>query len=114
MKARELLESKPADLPHTAREALPPSMVVPDLGPFYEFYRFVVALAGFPESDVPLSSVFKDMPFIVPYSQQEYDAVTKMLTKMGKHPTLFTKQPSVEHPSTQKASPVRQFKDFSL
>lgn len=114
MKAKELLESSPADLPHSAREALPPSMVVPDLGPFYEFYRFVVALAGFPQQEIPLASVFKDMPFIIPYSQQEYDAVIEMLKKMGKHPSLFTRKPSTEHPTTHKASPVRQFKDLSL
>lgn len=113
MRAKELFESEDADLPWGARETLPPSMVVPDMGPYYEFYRFVINLAGFPEKEnIPQQSVVMDVPLIVPYSKIEHDAVKKVLKKIGKNPVHLTKEPSKEPDFVQKNSPVRQFKDY--
>ena len=113
MRAKELFESDDADLPWGARDTLPPSMVVPDMGAYYEFYRFVISLAGFPaKENTPKGSVLRDAPIIIPYSKIEYDAVEKVLKKMGKHPKHLTKNPSTEPEFVHKASPVRQFKDY--
>jgi hypothetical protein len=113
MRAKELFESEQADLPWGARETLPPSMVVPDMGPYYEFYRFVISLAGYPEKeDIPSSSVVRDVPLIVPYSPQEHDSVMKILKKMKKHPVHLTKKPSIEPDFVHKESPVRKFEDL--
>lgn len=113
MRARDLFESEEADIPWGARETLPPSMIVPDMGAYYEFYRFVISLAGLPENeDTPTQSVVRDVPLIVPYSKIEHDHVQKMLKKMGKHPVHLTKKPSVEPNFVHKNSPVRKFKDY--
>jgi hypothetical protein len=116
MRARELFEKaqKGADIPQSSREALPPSMVVPDLDPNYEYYRLLVALAGLPDNDhIPLNSVLKDKPLIIPYTQIEHDEVMKILAKMDKNPEHLTKAPSIELPDTHKISPVRVFKDYN-
>ena len=116
MRASEILEgrtNKVADLPPSSREALPPSLIIPDLDPNYEYYRLVVALAGMPDNnDIPLNSVVKDVPVVVPYTKQEYDMVLKMLRKMKKNETHLTNTPSGELPEIHKISPVRAFKDL--
>ena len=112
MRAREIFESTSADLPAGSRDTLPASMMVPDLDPYYEFYRFVIALAGFPNNDIPLDSIVRDQPMIVPYSKQEYEWVTKLLIKMGKHPKSLTHNPSTEMANVHKVSPVREFKNL--
>jgi len=115
MRARELFEKvqKGADLPISSRESMPPSMVVPDLEPNYEYYRLLVALAGLPDNDdIPLNSVLKDKPLIIPYSKIEHDHVMKMLAKMEKNPEPLTKAPSIETDDVHKVSPVRTFKDY--
>ena len=115
MRAKELFESEDADLPWGARETLPPSMVVPDMAPYYEFYRFVISLAGYPEKeDMPVPSVMRDVPMIVPYSPAEHDGIMKILKKMGKKPVHLTKKPSIEPTFVHKSSPVRKFKDYDL
>jgi len=115
MRARELFEKtlKGADLPFGSREALPPSMVVPDLEPNYEYYRLLTALAGMPDDDaIPLNSVLKDKPLIIPYTKIEHDHVMKILSKMDKNPQPLTKAPSIETDDVHKISPVRTFKDY--
>lgn len=113
MRAKDLFESEEADLPWGARETLPPSMIVPDMDPYYEFYRFIINLAGFPERDeTPKQSVIRDRPIIVPYTKIEHDAVKKVLKHIGKHPVALTEKPSIEPDFVHKTSPVRKFKDY--
>lgn len=118
MKAKEIIggrkAEKVADLPVGARDVMPPSMVVPDLNGYYELYRMLISLAGLPDnSDTPMSSVVRDSPYIAPYSTYEYDAVLKMLSKMGKIPKNLSTRPSQESDDVNKASPVRKFKDYT-
>ena len=115
MRARELFETnkKSADLPDGMREAMPPGTLTTDIGD-YDFYRLLVALAGVPSSpDIPLNSVLKDKPLVVPYSQLEHDQVVKMLKKMNKNHEDLTKGPSGEMDTVHKTSPVRTFKDYT-
>lgn len=112
MRANEIFENKNiADVPSGSRETMMPSMVVPDLDGYYELYRMLIALASYPNI-VPMSSVVRDLPYIAPYSKQEYEETEKMLKKMGKHPNHLTKFPSEEPKDTNKISPVRPYKDF--
>jgi len=116
MRAKELFEKrlKGADLPAGSREAMPPSMVVPDLDPNYEYYRLLTAIAGLPSDDnIPLNSVLKDKPLIIPYTKIEHEEVMKILAKMEKHPEHLTKAPSIEMDDVHKVSPVRAFKDYN-
>jgi len=115
MRAHELFEKRltGADLPAGSREAMPASMIVPDLNPYYEYYRLLTALAGLPgDSNIPINSVVKDRPVIVPYTKIEHDHVMKILAKMGKNPQALAKAPSSEMDEIHKISPVRTFKDY--
>jgi len=112
MRARELFEEKAADLPSSSREAMPRGTMIPDLDGDYEFYRLVTALAGVPDNpDIPLNSIMKDKPLVVPYTELEYQQVQKMLKKMKKADDTLTKAPSGEADWVHKTSPVRQFRD---
>lgn len=113
MRAREIFEQKEKTLHKGVTEALPPSLVIPGMDPYYEFYRFVISLAGFPANDDPNTmSVVRDHPMVVPYSKQELEAVEKILLKHGRKAQYLTTKPSIESDDVNKNSPVRPFKDY--
>jgi hypothetical protein len=113
MRARELFEERKADVPDGARDVMQPTMVVHDLDGNYELYRLLIAVAGLPATKgLPLASVTPDKPYFAPYSKQEHETLTDMLKSMGKHPEHLTKKHSEEPKGTNKASPVRPFKDY--
>jgi len=113
MRAKEIFEQQEQTFHGGVTEALPPSIVIPGMDPYYEFYRFVISLAGFPANEDPTTmSVARDRPMVVPYSKQELEAVEKILKKHGKKAHYLTKKPSIEKDDTQKVSPVRPFKDY--
>ena len=119
MRAKELLEAtfnehKGAELPDSAREALPHGTLTPDIPSDYEFYRLLTALAGVPDSpNIPLNSVLQDKPIVVPYTKLEHDQVVKMLKKMNRSHEHLTVAPSGEMDIVHKVSPVRAFKDYN-
>ena len=116
MRARELFETNKsaAELPDGTREAMPNGTLTPDLAGDYEYSRLLTALAGVPENpDIPLNSVLKDKPIVVPYTKLEHDQVVKMLKKMKKSHEHLTTAPSGEMDSVHKISPVRVFKDYN-
>lgn len=112
MRAEEIFESVEAPVPWSAREALPPSMTIPDMDPYYEYYRFLVTLAGHPSTPSPSRSITRDIPFIVPYTPAEHKWVTSLLKSLGKTPAHLTKKPSIEPETVNIKSPVRPFKDY--
>jgi hypothetical protein len=113
MRAKEIFESKNyADIPPGAQETMPPTLTVTDMDQYYEFYRFMVAMAGQPDKPIPLEGPVADGAFIAPYTKQELDHVLKLLKRMGKHHKFITKYPSIEPKSTNTDSPVRKFVDY--
>lgn len=113
MKLIDLLEDSTADIDDGYRETLPPSFTSPSMDQYYEYYRFLVAIAGMPENgSIPTNGPIKDGPYIVPYSKIERDHSIELLKKMGKSVEFVTSKPSMEPSSTGKASPVRKFVDM--
>jgi hypothetical protein len=112
MRARDLFEEKEADVPDGARDTMLPSMVVHNLDNAYGFYRALIAIAGLPDTDAALASVTPDSPYFAPYTKTEMEHVKKVLKKMGATPTHLSNKPSQEPATTNKVSPVRQFKDI--
>lgn len=114
MKIRDIIESvETATMPNSAKQSLPASMS-PNMDQYYEYYRFLISIAGFPDNEtIPTSGPVKDRPFIVPYTEIERQQSIKLLKKLGK---------SIEHVSTNKScevhdkrntiSPVRTFVDM--
>ena len=111
MKASEIFESTDY-VPWGLRETLPPSMTVPDMDPYYEYYRFLVAIAGYPTNELPTEAMTRDVPFIVPYTPIEHKWTTDILKKLGKAPRHLTKKSSTEQLSVNTKSPIRPFKDY--
>lgn len=113
MRAKDLYENKgsTADTPWKSRETLPPSMSIPDMDPYYEYYRFLTSIAGFPD-EYHKKIIDQDVPVVVPYTPIEHKLAVEMLHKMGKHPKFLTKKNSVEPDGTYTKSPVRPFKDL--
>jgi hypothetical protein len=113
MRAREILESAGrAEIPPGAQETMPPSITVPDMDQYYEFYRFMVGIAGEPDREIPIDGPVADGAVIAPYTKQELDHVLKVIKRMGKTAKFITKKPSIEPESTNTVSPVRKFVDY--
>lgn len=112
MKIRDLLESKKvAELPRVATASLPGIISSPGMDQYYDYYRFLVALAGFPEKDIALDGPVHDGPIITPYTEIEQEHAISMLKKMGKNVMFHNRQGSHETESRNTVSPVRKFVD---
>jgi hypothetical protein len=113
MKATEIFEGyEKVNIDYSIQEALPPTISVPDMDQYYEYYRFLVAIAGQPESAIPLQGPIADGTYIAPYTKQEMEHVIDVLNKMGKKHNFVTRKPSIETKNVNKKSPVRVFKDY--
>lgn len=113
MRAKDLLESKTkVIISPNVSETMPKTISVPDMDQYYEYYRFLIAVAGHPEKDIPLDGPVSDGTYIAPYSKQELDHVLKILKKMNLSPKFITKYDSREPEHVNKFSPVRKFVDY--
>lgn len=113
MKIKDLLESQThAVMPRSYRTASKPTMVV-NMDQYYEYYRFLVSVAGLPEKDdIPIAGPLEDGPYIVPYSEIEKKHCLDVLKKMNKSIEYIDRDLSREMDKVNKVSPVRQFKDY--
>lgn len=112
MRIKEILEStKIAKLPTAASSAMPSAITSPSMDQYYEYYRFLVAIAGFPDKDTALDGPIQDGPLLVPYSQIEHDHSVALLKKMGKSPKFLNAAGSSELEKRNVVSPVRKFVD---
>jgi hypothetical protein len=114
MKIKDITESSVKSyIPPGAQETMPPTITVPSMDQYYEYYRFLIAVAGLPEKDnIPLNSPMKDGPYIAPFSSVEHDHSVEILKKMGKNIKHLTTKPSQELNTTNTVSPVRRFVDL--
>jgi hypothetical protein len=86
---------------------MPDTMSFPDMDPYYEYYRFVVAMAGSPEANGPSEiSPLRNIPLAVAYTPQEADMIRKVCRKMGINPELVSHGNSKELPEIHTVSPV--------
>jgi len=116
MRIKELMElnmSRDGKIPNVVQETLPPTLTAPDMDQYYEYYRFLVSLAGWPEeSNIPSNGPISDGPYIAPYTPQEHEHTIAILKKMGKKIRHVTSKPSIEPDWVNKSSPVRKFEDL--
>lgn len=113
MKIKDLLESSGiAEINPGAQETMPPTFTALGMDQYYEYYRFLVAIAGLPDTgNIPINGPIEDGPYIAPYSKIEHDHSVDVLKKMGKDIRYITKKPSQEMSSNNVVSPVRRFVD---
>lgn len=111
MKIKDLLESRVATFPTVATSALPGVISSPGMDQYYDYYRFLVALAGFPEKDIAVDGPVHDGPVITPYTSIEQEHSIRMLQKMGKSVKFHNISGSHETEKRNTVSPVRKFVD---
>ena len=98
-------------LPPSFQHSMPATHSFPDMDGYYQFYRFVVAMAGHPDNDsLPLYSRMRDIPIAVAYTKQEHDMIHATAKRMGFKPDELAYEGSHELPDTYTKSPVMKFK----
>jgi len=104
---QKLFESVEADMPETFSHTMPHTMSFPSMDPYYEYYRFVIAMAGHPESNsIPLESPLRNIPLAVAYTPEEFDMIKAVCKRMGKKPSELAYKKSQEPTTVNKVSPV--------
>ncbi len=96
-------------LPANFRHTMPQTLSFEDMDMYYEFYRFVVALAGTPDQDVPPVAHMRDVPIAVAYTKAEHDMIQRAAKRMGFSSTELAYEGSKELPDTYTKSPVMKF-----
>jgi len=120
MRLRELYETKDpdrayeyaeTDLPIGVRHTLPHTFIFPDMDGYYEFYKFVVAMAAHPEIDPSFyhERNLRDVPIATAYSPQEAEMIKAVAKRMGKEVKEIAFAASREQPGVNTVSPVMKF-----
>jgi hypothetical protein len=106
---------KSAPVPNIVRPTgfeytLPRTFVFPDMNGF-EFYRFVIALASYPELNKSFFefSPLRDIPMAIARSDQEAEMIKTVAKLIGKKYEVLSTG-SKEEPRAGTASPVMTFK----
>jgi hypothetical protein len=87
--------------------AMTPSMVLHDMDPGYDYYRFMSIVAGDEDSEMPAHHEhFNNTPFASAYTPEEHEMLIRGLKRMGRKHKQVTKEKSSEHSSTNSTSPV--------
>lgn len=104
-------ENEEVDLPLGARYTLPRTVILPDMDLYYEYYRFVTAMACHPELEhqPERQRSLRDVPVVVAYSPQEYDMIKAVAKRMGYEVQDVAFHGSTEPPGGNTASPVMKF-----
>ena len=114
MRLADLYESNipDIDLPDGVRHSLPHTVIFPDMDSYYEYYRFVVAMASHPElSDEYYDNhKLRDIPLAVAYTEQEFDMIKSVAKRLGKKWEEVAYKKSQELPGINAKSPVMPFK----
>lgn len=114
MRLRDLYENNSLNIPDSVRYTMPRTVLFPDMDLYYEYYKFVKAMASHPELEN--SSVddrtMRDVPIAVAYTQQEYDMIKAVAKRMGKKTEEIAFDGSREPPDTHTKSPVMKFNMF--
>jgi len=106
-----IVEATEADIPLGTRHTLPKTVILPDMDLYYEFYRFVTAMACHPELDrnPDKGRPLRDVPMVVAYTPQEYEMVKAVAARMGQRIEEIAFDGSQEIPGGNTVSPVAKF-----
>lgn len=103
-----LLEANKIGPEHSLVHNMPTTVAFPDLDPYYDFYRFVIALAGAPDPNTIHDDpkYLKNIPVAVAYTDVEKDMIERVTKRLGLRHTVLTLGSSQELPDTHIHSPV--------
>ena len=109
-----LYEDTVTNIHKDIRYTLPKTVIFPDMDLYYEYYKFVTAMASHPELDpeyfktIPL----RDVPIAIAYTPQEYEMIQAVAQRMGKKTEEIAFSGSKEPPGGNTVSPVMKFNMF--
>lgn len=116
MRLRDLNYKKPLkeniadNIPVGVRKTLPATYILPNLDPYYEYYRFVTALACHPEIDGFKDHLeMRDVPFLVAYTPQEEEMIKAVAKRLGYDAENISFGRSHEEEGGNTVSPVMKF-----
>lgn len=111
MRLRDITETTKSDIPMGTRHTLPRTVILPDMDLYYEFYRFVMAMACHPELENNPESIkpLRDVPMVVAYTPQEYEMIKAVAARMGQRIEEIAFDGSREPPGGNTVSPVAKF-----
>jgi hypothetical protein len=117
MRLRDLNYKKPlrenigGNIPLGIRKTLPATFVIPNLDPYYEYYRFVTALACYPDmgDEFKNNLVMKDSPLLVAYTPQEEETIKAVAKKLGYDAKDISFGRPREEDGANTVSPVMKF-----
>jgi hypothetical protein len=81
---------------------------------YYEYYKFVTAMASHPELDNAHTNdrPLRDVPMAVAYTPEEYDMIMATAKRMGFKAEDVSSDDSKEPPGGNTESPVMKFNMF--
>lgn len=87
---------------------MPTTVAFPGLDPYYDFYRFVVAMAGQPDPEQFKEDprFLKNIPVAVAYTDAEREMIERVCKNAGIKHAVLTLGHSRELPDTNTKSPV--------
>jgi hypothetical protein len=100
---------KQGELPPAFKHSMPDTHSFPKMDAGYGYYRFVVALAGHPETEVTRENPLRDQPVAVAYTEQEHQMIHKVCDSLGLDAKELSYKVSSELPDTYITSPVMKF-----
>lgn len=111
---QDLSESATTDIHSGIRYTLPKTVIFPDMDLYYEYYKFVTAMASHPELDPEYMNAIplRDVPVAVAYTPQEYEMIMNVAKRMGKRTEEIAFGGSMEPPGGNVTSPVMKFDMF--
>jgi hypothetical protein len=100
---------KTGELPPAFKHSMPDTHSFPKMDSGYGYYRFVVALAGHPDTEVTKETPLRDQPVAVAYTEQEHQMIHKVCDSLGIDAKELSYKVSSELPDTYTKSPVMKF-----
>lgn len=107
MRAKEFINEDYVGVNTEYLDTMVPSILAPKMDMYYEYYRFMTAIAANPEFDVKSShDHFRDNPVALAYTPEEEKMLTNTLKKFGQPFRYLSKSKSQEPNTINKTSPV--------
>lgn len=110
----QINETAELNIPDAIRHTLPKTVIFPDMDLYYDYYKFVKAMACHPELNDKVidDKTMRDVPVAVAYTPQEYDMIMSVAKRMGQKTEEIAFGGSQEPPGINTVSPVMKFDMF--
>lgn len=110
MRAREFLNEANGEMHPYTEKQVANIMVMPELDQFYEFYRFMTAVAMAPDHDPTTETDLANMPAAYAYTKADEEKLRHGLKILGKKGKWMTSGEASEPKDTGVHSPVAKVK----